>query len=91
MLEFFIQFVEHNITQQWTKWTSLRSTLLVHFEHSMVHHTTTKIFVYKTDYSAVFYRTAEYFYEFAMTYGIKFHLTMNTLALGYVIPAIRAY
>ena len=26
---------------------------------------------YKTDYSAVLYRTAEYFYEFAMTYGIK--------------------
>ena len=32
---------------------------------------TTKIFVYKTDYSAVLYRTTEYFYEFAMTYGIK--------------------
>ena len=30
-----------------------------------------EIFVYKTDHSAVFYRTAEDFYEFAMAHGVE--------------------
>ena len=30
-----------------------------------------EIFVYKTDHSAVFYRTAEDFYEFAMAYSVE--------------------
>ena len=34
-------------------------------------HPVEEIFVYKTDHSAVFYRTAENFYEFAMAHGIE--------------------
>ena len=30
-----------------------------------------EIFVYKTDHSAVFYRTAEDFYEFAMAHRVE--------------------
>ena len=47
------------------------STLFTRFKQAFVHYTTSEIFVYKTDYSAVFYRTAENFYEFAMDHGIE--------------------
>lgn len=38
---------------------------------SFVHYSTAEIFVYKTDYSAVFNCAAEDFYEFAVAHGIE--------------------
>ncbi|CUQ48325.1 Uncharacterised protein [Segatella copri] len=47
------------------------SSFLARFKQAFVHYTTSEIFVYKADHSAVFYRTAENFYEFAMAHGIE--------------------
>ena len=47
------------------------SSLFTRFEQAFVHYTTSEIFVYKTDHSAVFYRTAEDFYEFAMAHRVE--------------------
>ena len=49
----------------------MRSSFLACFKQTFVHYTTSEIFVYKTDHSAVFNGTAEDFYEFAMAHGIE--------------------
>ncbi|CDE87555.1 unknown [Prevotella sp. CAG:891] len=41
------------------------------FHSTHIHYTTSEIFVYKTDHSAVFDGTAENFYEFAMAHDIE--------------------
>ena len=65
------QLVEHNIAQQRTQRTTLRRALLAHLKHPFVHHTTAKILVDKTDYTAVFYRATEYLHELAVTYRVE--------------------
>ena len=41
-----------------------------------------EIFVYKTDHSAVFYRTAEDFYELAMAHGVEEAFKVEVYYIG---------
>ena len=47
-----------------------------------VHYTTSEIFVYKTDNSTVFYRTAEDFYELAMAHGVEEAFKVEVYYIG---------
>ena len=48
--------------------------------------------MYKTDHSAVFYRTAEDFYEFAMAHGIEeaFKVKVHYLYVAFVDYPLRS-
>ena len=51
-----------------------------------------EIFVYKTDHSAVFYRTAEDFYEFAMAHRVEeaFKVKVHYIYVAFVDYPLRS-
>ena len=55
---------------------------LARFKQTFVHYTTSEIFVYKTDNSTVFYRTAEDFYELAMAHGVEEAFKVEVYYIG---------
>jgi hypothetical protein len=60
----------------------LGSSFLARFKQAFVHYTTSEILVYKTDNSAVFYRTAEDFYELAMAHGVEEAFKVEVYYIG---------
>ena len=48
--------------------------------------------MYKADHSAVFYRTAENFYEFAMAHGIEeaFKVKVNYIFVAFIDYPLRS-
>ena len=58
----------------------------------MVHYTTSKIFVYKTDHPSVFYGAAEYFYETAMVHRIEeaFKVKINYVFVAFINDLLRS-
>ena len=56
--EFLVQFVKHDITQQRTQRTALRSTLLTRLKQPVTDYTAAQVLVYKADHPTVLYRAA---------------------------------
>ena len=90
--EFFVQFIEHNITQEWAQQSSLGSSFLARLKQTFVHYTASEILVYKTDHSTVFYRTAENFYEFAMAHSVEeaFKVKVNYINVAFIDYLLRS-
>lgn len=67
------------------------SSFIARFKQTLVHYTTSEIFVYKTDHSAVFDGTAEDFYEFAMAHGIEeaFKVKVYYIYVAFVDYSLR--
>ena len=88
-----IKFIEHDVAQKRTQRTALGSTFRTHLKQASVYYATAEIFVYQAYYPSVFYGSAEYFYQPAMTYRIKeaFNVKVDYIfiACTYIFCALR--
>ena len=84
--KFFVQFIQHDIGQEWAKRASLRSAFLAHLEHAMIDYAAAQILVYERDDSSVLDGTGKNLYQLAVTHCIKETLQIK---VDYVNIAFR--
>ena len=90
--QFLVQFVEHDITQQWTQGTALRHTFLRFFVLTCNQYASIQVFVDKRDHPPVLYRPADYLYQFRVVHIVKelLQVQVNAEAVAIIDDGLRA-